>query len=197
MPAARVRAQRRAETSQRIGRSKSRRESHPHAQTYKHQVLVTAIIAITCCGRSPDRLHAPGLNAILAWNTVATEASVPTQGMNPLGQSRTYSMVHAAIHDALNAIQPRYAAYTPGMPATPAASPDAAVAAAAKTVLIGLSKNLEGPRRADFASTMQSDSNGPSIAVRPAFVAASLSAPHETDRQRHALSLFRSASNDG
>jgi hypothetical protein len=84
----------------------------------------------------------------------------------------------------------------PGMPATPAASPDAAVAAAAKTVLIGLSKNLEGQRRADFASTMQWDSNRPSIAVRLAFVAASLSAPHETERQRHALSLFRSASND-
>src|SRR4029453_12572518 len=85
----------------------------------------------------------------------------------------------------------------PGMPPTPAASPDAAGAAAAKTVLIGLSKNLEGQRRADFASTMQWDSNRPSIAVRLAFVAASLSAPHETERQRHALRLFRSASNDG
>ena len=56
-----------------------------------------------------------------------------------------------------------------------------------------LSKNLEEQRRADFPSTMQWDSNGPSIAVRPAFVAASLSAPHETERQRHALKLARVA----
>jgi len=54
-----------------------------------------------------------------------------------------------------------------------------------------LSKNLEEQRRADFHSTMQWDSNGPSIAVRPAFVAASLAEPHETERQRHALKLAR------
>jgi len=54
-----------------------------------------------------------------------------------------------------------------------------------------LSKNLEKQRRADFSSTMQWDSDGPSIAVRPAFVTASLSAPHETERQRHALKLAR------
>ena len=39
---------------------------------------------------------------------------------------------------------------------------------------IELSENLEEQRRADFPSTMQWDSNGPSIAVRPAFVAAGL-----------------------
>ena len=49
---------------------------------------------------------------------------------------------------------------------------------------IELSKNLEEQRRADFPSTMQWDGNGPTIAVRPAFVAASLAAPHETQRQR-------------
>ena len=54
-----------------------------------------------------------------------------------------------------------------------------------------LSKDLEEQRRADFPSTMQWDSNGPSIAVRPAFVAASLAAPYETKRQRRALKLAR------
>jgi membrane-associated phospholipid phosphatase len=47
-------------------------------------------------------------------------------------------MLHAAVHDALNAIRPRYDAYTRGLPATPWASPDAAVAAAARGVLIAL-----------------------------------------------------------
>jgi hypothetical protein len=39
---------------------------------------------------------------------------------------------------------------------------------------IELSKDFEEQRRADFPSTMQWDGNGPSIAVRPAFVAAGL-----------------------
>ena len=56
---------------------------------------------------------------------------------------------------------------------------------------VELSKNFEEQQRADFPSSMQWDSNGPSIAVRPAFVAASLAASHETERQRRALKLAR------
>ena len=47
-------------------------------------------------------------------------------------------MLHAAIHDALNAIHQRYKFYTPGLTVTPGASPDAAVAAAAHDVLVAL-----------------------------------------------------------
>src|SRR6185503_19116327 len=41
-------------------------------------------------------------------------------------------------HDALNAIDGRFAAYTPGLPPAPGASADAAVAAAAHDTLIAL-----------------------------------------------------------
>ena len=44
-------------------------------------------------------------NAALEWNAIATEAFLPTQGTDPLSQSRAYAMLHAAIHDALNAIR--------------------------------------------------------------------------------------------
>ena len=54
-----------------------------------------------------------------------------------------------------------------------------------------LSKNLEEQRWTDFTPTVQWDGHGPSIAVRPAFVAASLAAPYETNRQRRALKLAR------
>ena len=54
-----------------------------------------------------------------------------------------------------------------------------------------LSKDLEEQRRANFPSTMQGDRDGTSITVCPAFVAASLAEPHETERQRHALKLAR------
>src|SRR5438034_7489077 len=77
-------------------------------------------------------------NAALEWSAIATEAFLPTQGTDPLSQSRAYAMLHAGIHDALNAIDHRYAFYTPGMFVMPGASADAAVAAAAHDVLVAL-----------------------------------------------------------
>ena len=47
-------------------------------------------------------------------------------------------MVQIAVHDALNAIEPRYERYTSVGLANPGASPDAAVAAAARQTLLGL-----------------------------------------------------------
>jgi hypothetical protein len=41
---------------------------------------------------------------VTSWNTGAGNALAPRQGTNPVGQSRTYAILHAAIHDALNAI---------------------------------------------------------------------------------------------
>ena len=55
-----------------------------------------------------------------------------------MAQSRTLAILHAAIHDALNAIDRRFESYTPGLAEAPGASADAAVAAAARDVLVGL-----------------------------------------------------------
>jgi hypothetical protein len=51
-------------------------------------------------------------------------------------------MMHIAIHDALNAIEHRYLSYAYDKPAVPGASPEAAVAAAARDVLVPLIKQL-------------------------------------------------------
>lgn len=83
-------------------------------------------------------LHHRQVNAVVHWNTIAGEAFAPSQGTNPMAQSRTFAILHASIHDALNAIDRRYASYTPGLPAAPKASADAAVAAAAREVLVRL-----------------------------------------------------------
>lgn len=77
-------------------------------------------------------------NAVVRWNSIAAEAFAPSQGTNPMAQSRTFAILHASIHDALNAIDRRYASYAPGLPAAPQASADAAVAAAAREVLVKL-----------------------------------------------------------
>ena len=53
-------------------------------------------------------------------------------------------MMHIAIHDALNAIDRRYRPYTYDKTAAPGASPEAAVAAAARDVLVPLIRQLPG-----------------------------------------------------
>ena len=96
---------------------------------------------------SRRRSHAAGKprgNAVTHWNAVATDAFTPSQGTNPMAQSRTLAILHAAIHDALNAIDRRFESYTPGLAEAPGASVDAAVAAAARDVLVGLAARPGG-----------------------------------------------------
>ena len=77
-------------------------------------------------------------NAVTHWNTVATDAFTPSEGTNPMAQSRTLAILHAAIHDAVNAIDPRFESYTAWLAASPGASLEAAVSAAARDVLTTL-----------------------------------------------------------
>jgi hypothetical protein len=100
-------------------------------------------------------------NAVTEWNRIATDAFAPTQGTNPMAQSRTLAILHAAIHDALNAIDRRFEAYTPGLPAAPAASVDAAVAAAARDVLVGLVADQTALVEAAYASALARIEDGP------------------------------------
>jgi hypothetical protein len=71
------------------------------------------------------------------WNMVATNAAFAA-GQNPPLQTRTYAIVHVAIHDALNAIDRRNSPYALEMRAAQGASMTAAVAAAARDTLIVL-----------------------------------------------------------
>lgn len=83
-------------------------------------------------------LGAQPANAVILWNAIAERALEPTQGTNPMSHSRVLAILHASIHDALNAIVRRYEPYTIGLPAVPEANPDVAVAAAARAVLVRL-----------------------------------------------------------
>jgi VCPO second helical-bundle domain len=78
-------------------------------------------------------------DAVTVWNAnagVAATAACIAPLDNPLHESRMYAMMHIAIHDALNAIDRRSRPYAFDMQAEPGASPDAAVAAAARDVLV-------------------------------------------------------------
>jgi hypothetical protein len=71
------------------------------------------------------------------WNVVVADLVGPRFG-GPQQQARVRAMVHIAVHDALNAINPRYERYTSISAAAPDGSPDAAVAAAARRTLLEL-----------------------------------------------------------
>ena len=82
---------------------------------------------------------------VTKWNEASGKAALDS-GLagNPLFHARVDAMTHAAVHDALNAIQRRYRPYSFDVPATPGASPEAAVAAAAHDVLVDQYNQLSG-----------------------------------------------------
>jgi hypothetical protein len=100
-------------------------------------VAAFAITLAAAAHAQPPGYRGPA-NAAIHWNNVALDAFAPSEGTNPMAQSRTLAIFHAAIHDALNAIDQRFESYTPGLLASPNASPDATVASAAREVLVTL-----------------------------------------------------------
>lgn len=86
-------------------------------------------------------------NAVIAWNdnaSAATRAACVSPFDNPLHESRTFAIMHVAIHDALNAISLRSTPYAYRGIAR-GASPEAAVASAARTALVGALSDITGP----------------------------------------------------
>jgi len=92
--------------------------------------LAAALLAIFFASRSLA-------DEVTRWNQIATDASTAAN-TDPLTESRIFSIVHVAIHDAVNAVESRYEPYLPGTSATAGASAEAAVAAAGHDTLIAL-----------------------------------------------------------
>ena len=98
-------------------------------------------LTLVCLGllsvfAAPGAAHA---DAITDWNANAGAAAVAAcilPGGNPLHESRLYAMLHLAAHDALNAIDRRSRPYAYQALAPTGTSADAAVAAAARDVLV-------------------------------------------------------------
>ena len=84
-------------------------------------------------------------DAVITWNEnaakAATAACIHISG-NGLAESRMYAMVHVAVHDALNAIDRRSRPYAFSARVNVPASADAAVAAAARDVLVAVIAGL-------------------------------------------------------
>ncbi len=82
---------------------------------------------------------------VTKWSELSAQAALDSGlANNPIFQTRVDAMAHVAMHDALNGIQRRYAAYAWSVPVQAGASPEAAVAAAAHDVLVDQYTQLTG-----------------------------------------------------
>ena len=122
------------------------------------RVLFAAVIALCA---SP--LTA---NEVLKWNEIAVKAAT-AGGQNPIQQTRTLAMVQAAVHDALNAIRPRYAAYYYEGPASSGANPAAAVAAASRRILVEVIPSFGSPQQRTEAIKLVEDAYRSALAAVP------------------------------
>jgi len=87
-----------------------------------------------------------GTDAVLPWNENAGKAALAAclgPDGNALAEARMYAMVHIAVHDAVNAVRRRSRPYAYDVQATGGTSSSAAVAAAARDVLVAVIRQLQ------------------------------------------------------
>jgi hypothetical protein len=98
-------------------------------------------------------------NVITDWDSKAVVVVAPMSSLGntmPYMAQRIMAMVHAAMFDAVNSIEPRYRPYLMQLPANPAASKEAAAAAAAATVLASIDDKTAGEMKTALATYLAS-----------------------------------------
>ena len=109
----------------------------------RQHVLGGVCLSIVVLTASPS---AARTDAVLRWNENAGRAAAAaclTPEGNALAEARMYAMVHVAVHDAVNAIRRRSTPYVFDVQATGGTSSSAAVAAAARDVLVAVIGQLQ------------------------------------------------------
>jgi hypothetical protein len=102
-------------------------------------------------------------NVITDWDekaVVAVTSMAALSGTSPYAAIRQLAMVHAAMFDAVNAIERRYQPYLVQLPADPATSKDAAAAAAAATVLATIDDKTAAEMKRALAAYLASIPEG-------------------------------------
>ena len=105
-------------------------------------------------------------DVVTDWNETAVAAGYTAQ-QGPPAHGRIVAMVHLAMFEALNSIEPRYRPYRARLPAAPGASPDAAAASAAHYVLVrvypGQVKELDKALQASLSAVTDATSRANGI----------------------------------
>ena len=102
-------------------------------------------------------------DVVTDWNQTAVRAT-ETAGVPVPVQMRMMAIVHAAIFDAVNAIERKYAVYAVEVAAAPGASPEAAAAAAAHGILERLFPPQKAMLDTALAASLKEITDGPAKA---------------------------------
>jgi hypothetical protein len=97
-------------------------------------------------------------NAVTHWNRLATEI-LPVE-VGPIIDARAMAILHAAIHDAVNGVVRRYEPYTADLSA-PGASVEAAVARAARDVLVAVAPGRKDRIEQAYTDALAKVPDGP------------------------------------
>src|SRR6266568_5855413 len=108
---------------------------NPPTQFKKIPILLLLIALALVALVSPTVVRA---NAVTDWNLIASNSIVATAGQPPPVSALSFAMVHGAVYDAVNAIDRGHQPYLAQPPSNPTDSMEAATAAAAFRVLVGL-----------------------------------------------------------
>jgi hypothetical protein len=102
-------------------------------------------------------------NVITDWDEKAVAAVTPMSalgGTMPYMAERMMAMVHAAMFDSVNSIEPRYSPYLVQLPADAATSKEAAAATAAATLLATIDAKTAGEMKAALATYLATIPDG-------------------------------------
>jgi vanadium-dependent haloperoxidase-like protein len=151
------------------------------------------LVRLLALGTLLGALHgARAADAVTTWSSLVVGQA--TGDFDPF----VSALMHAAMHDALNAIKPRYARWTaPAADEPPAAgaAPEAAIAAAAYEVLMGMQPEKTATIKSTFAAALASVPDGPAkeagLALGKAIAAATL-AHRAADRGVHGTRFTQS-----
>src|SRR5215831_9455703 len=91
-------------------------------------------------------------NAVTDWDEKAVSLVQTGTVRPPFTSHRTMAILHVAMFDAINSIEPRYKPYMVKLPAVPDTSKEAAAAAAAGAVLVKLVPDAAADVRSTLAN---------------------------------------------
>jgi hypothetical protein len=122
-------------------------------------LALAAVLTLAPAGTSAAPSVASSENAVLHWSGVAANAIVV--GRPPASSSVLGGMVHGAMYDAVAAVEGGLEPFATGVTAPPGASADAAVAQAARDVLVARVPAQTAAVQTAYDAYMASIPNGP------------------------------------
>ena len=105
-------------------------------------LAATAVAVLT--GAHPAPVMAQSAQPVVQWNrTLLVIVRTPGEQPATIHTTRSFAIMHAAIYDAVNAIDGTHKPYLVGFSASPVASQEAAASSAAHEVLVKLYPNMQ------------------------------------------------------